>query len=135
LGHLTGEPNDGHAAVGDFLLSGAARAALSANFDLMIEQWSSRRKVQLRGALDGVQATAYADATSPLLKFHGCMQMDRGRTLWTQGPLALPEIQRRVDSCKAWMQLNLPGRDLLVVGFWTDCRAVRGNYLCKDNLV
>jgi hypothetical protein len=33
---LTGEPNDGHAAVGDFLLSGAARAALSANFDLMI---------------------------------------------------------------------------------------------------
>ena len=117
---LTGEPNDGHAAVGDFLLSGAARAALSANFDLMIEQWSSRRKVQLRGALDGIQATAYADATSPLLKFHGCMQMDRERTLWTQGQLALPEIQRRVDSCKAWMQLNLPGRDLLVVGFWTD---------------
>jgi hypothetical protein len=117
---LTGEPNDGHAAVGDFLLSGAARAALSANFDLMIEQWSSRRKVQLRGALDGIQATAYADATSPLLKFHGCMQMDRERTLWTQGQLVLPEIQRRVDSCKAWMQLNLPGRDLLVVGFWTD---------------
>jgi hypothetical protein len=117
---LTGEPNDGHAAVGDFLLSGAARAALSANFDLMIEQWSSRRKVQLRGVLDGVQATAYADATSPLLKFHGCMQMDRERTLWTKGQLALPEIQRRVDSCKAWMQLNLPGRDLLVVGFWTD---------------
>jgi hypothetical protein len=117
---LTGEPNDGHAAVGDFLLSGAARAALSANFDLMIEQWSSRRKVQLRGALDGVQATAYADATSPLLKFHGCMQMDRERTLWTQGQLDLPEIERRVDSCKAWMQMNLPGRDLLVVGFWTD---------------
>jgi hypothetical protein len=48
---LTGQPNKGHAAVGDFLLSGAARAALSANFDLMIEQWSSQQKVQLRGAL------------------------------------------------------------------------------------
>jgi hypothetical protein len=117
---LAGEPNDGHAAVGDFLLSGAARAALSANFDLMIEQWCSHRKVQLRGALDGVQATAYADATSPLLKFHGCMQMDRERTLWTKGQLRLTDIQNRVDSCRAWMQLNLPGRDLLVVGFWTD---------------
>src|SRR5580692_8685315 len=50
---LTGQPNEGHAAVGDLLLSRAARAALSANFDLMIEQWSSQRKVQLRGALDG----------------------------------------------------------------------------------
>src|SRR5229473_1693185 len=86
----------------------------------MIEQWASRRKVHLRGALDGVQATAYADATSPLLKFHGCMQIDPGHTLWTQGQLALPEITRRVDSCKAWMQMNLPARDLLVVGFWTD---------------
>ncbi len=117
---LAGEPNDGHAAVGDFLLSRAARAALTANFDLMIEQWSSHRKVRLRGALNGTQATAYADSTSPLLKFHGCMNLDPEHTLWTQGQLRLPRIQQRVDSCKAWMELNLPNRDLLVVGFWTD---------------
>jgi len=117
---LTGQPNEGHAAVGDFLLSRAARAALSANFDPMVEQWSSQRKVQLRGALDGTQATAYADSTSPLLKFHGCMNLDRARTLWTQGQLALADINERVESCKNWMGLNLPHRDLLVVGFWTD---------------
>ena len=117
---LTGEPNNGHAVVGDLLLSRAARGALTANFDLMIEQWSAHRKVQLRGALDGQQATAYADATSPLLKFHGCMNLDRDRTLWTQGQLNLPSIKERVDSCKAWMELNLPHRDLLVIGFWTD---------------
>ncbi|MEQ1768482.1 MAG: SIR2 family protein [Devosia sp.] len=117
---LTGEPNDGHVAVADFLLSGAARFAMSANFDTMIEQWSSQRKVQLRGALTGVEATALADYTSPLLKFHGCMGLDRPHTLWTQGQLALASIQPRINSCKAWMEMNLPGRDLLVVGFWTD---------------
>jgi hypothetical protein len=117
---LTGEPNEGHAAVGDLLLSGAARAALSANFDTLIEQWSSQRKVQLRGALDGIQATTYADKTSPLLKFHGCMNLDREHTLWTRGQIVDPAIAPRVASCQAWMQMNLPGRDWLVVGFWTD---------------
>ena len=117
---LTGQPNEGHAAIADFLLSRAARAALSANFDLMIEQWSSQRKVQLRGALDGAQATAYADSASPLLKFHGCMNLDRERTLWTQGQLALLKINERIENCKNWMSLNLLHRDLLVVGFWTD---------------
>ncbi|MDO9460335.1 MAG: SIR2 family protein, partial [Alphaproteobacteria bacterium] len=85
-----------------------------------IEQWSSGRKVQLRGALDGVQASKYADATSPLLKFHGCMNLDPERTLWTHGQLDLPAIKERVESCIGWMNLNLPQRDLLVVGFWTD---------------
>ena len=117
---LTGEPNEGHAAVADLLLSRAARAALSANFDVLIEQWSSQRKVQLRGALDGIQATSYADATSPLLKFHGCMNLDRDHTLWTQGQLIHPATVDRIASCRAWMANNLPGRDLLVVGFWTD---------------
>lgn len=117
---LTGEPNDGHAAVGDFLLSRVVRATLTANFDPMVEQWCSHRKVHLRGALDGTQATAYADSTSPLLKFHGCMNLDREHTLWTQAQLHLPVIEQRVQSCKAWMELNLPNRDILVVGFWTD---------------
>lgn len=117
---LTGEPNEGHAAVADLLLTGGARAALSANFDTLIEQWSSQKKVQLRGALNGLQATAYADRTSPLLKFHGCMNLGREQTLWTLDQIALPRIKPTVDSCKAWMQMNLPGRDWLVVGFWTD---------------
>jgi hypothetical protein len=33
---LVGQPNDGHAAVADFLVSRAAAAALSANFDTLI---------------------------------------------------------------------------------------------------
>ena len=116
---LVGEPNDGHAAVADFLICGAARAALSANFDGLIEQWSHRRKVSMRGALSATEAEHFT-RTKPLLKFHGCFLRNPDETLWTQGQLGEPLIQGRVQSCSAWMNTNLPGRDLLIVGFWTD---------------
>ena len=62
---LTGEPNAGHAAVADMLLSSAVAAVLSANFDMMIEQWSSQHKVSLRGALDGREAVSFAKVSTP----------------------------------------------------------------------
>lgn len=40
---LVGEPNIGHAAVADLLVTRGANAALSANFDPLIEQWTSLR--------------------------------------------------------------------------------------------
>jgi hypothetical protein len=53
---LVGEPNNGHAAIADLLICRAAHAALSANFDPLIEQWSERRKVAMQGALNGADA-------------------------------------------------------------------------------
>jgi len=117
---LVGEPNTGHAAAADFLICGAAHAVLSANFDPLIEHWAKARKIALRGALDGQEAVAFPDTPSPLLKFHGCLDRGREETLWTQAQLAEPDITARVQSCSQWMQLHLPGKDLLVVGFWTD---------------
>jgi hypothetical protein len=117
---LTGESNPGHAAVGDFLISRAAVAALSANFDLLIEQWAQRRKVAMRGALDGHAAENSGTHESPLVKFHGCLHIDREKTLWTTGQLVDPTITHRVSTCSDWMRLVLPGKDLVVVGFWTD---------------
>ncbi|MFN3946275.1 MAG: hypothetical protein ACK4K7_15230, partial [Allosphingosinicella sp.] len=34
--------------------------------------------------------------------------------------LAEPAVQARIQSCAQWMNLHLPGRHLVVVGFWTD---------------
>lgn len=119
-GDLTGQPNVGHAAVADLLLSGAVTAVLSANFDMMIEQWSWQRKVDIRGALDGAEAVKFTSTSKPLLKFHGCMTRARETTLWTRAQLNTPTVEHRIDGCKRWMGLNLPGRDLFVVGFWTD---------------
>ena len=117
---LSGEPNAGHAAVADLLVSRAAHGALSANFDTMIERWAEQRKVAMQGALNGQEATNFANDFGPLLKFHGCMQRKRSATLWTNAQLAEPEVHARVQNCSNWMNLHLPGRHLVVVGFWTD---------------
>lgn len=119
-GELAGMPNEGHAAIADFLLTGASPASLTANFDTLVEQWCERHKVSLSGALDGVEAVQFAHGASPLLKFHGCRNRSKDRTLWTQGQLGEVAVQERIRSCKQWMNLHLPGRDLLIVGFWTD---------------
>lgn len=119
---LVGTPNGGHAATADFLICRAVKATLSSNFDPLIEAWAMDKKVFLRGALTGQEASSpqFLRASNPLLKFHGCLVRDPEQTLWTQ--LQLPEagIAERVQSCTDWMTLNLPGRDLLIVGFWSD---------------
>lgn len=117
---LSGAPNKGHAAVADLLVSRGAHAALSANFDTMIERWAEQRKVAMQGALTGQEATNFTINSSPLLKFHGCLQRGRSATLWTKAQLAEAAVQARVQSCSQWMNLHLPGRHLVVVGFWTD---------------
>lgn len=117
---LSGAPNRGHAAVADMLVARAAHAALSANFDTMIERWAEQHKIAMQGALTGQEATNFAANHGPLLKFHGCMQRGRSATLWTKAQLAEPAVQAQIQSCSQWMNLHLPGRHLLVVGFWTD---------------
>lgn len=117
---LLGMSNDGHAAIADLLTVRAAHSALSANFDRMIEACAQNLKVDLRGALDGQQAQTNSFVSSPLIKIHGCIDQDREKTIWTRKQLADPVIAQRIASCANWMNLNLPGKHLVVVGFWTD---------------
>lgn len=117
---LVGRPNKGHAAVSDLLLSGGAHATLSANFDPMIESWAEEHKVAMEGALTGQEAVEFQAKSRPLIKFHGCLRRDRSRTLWTKKQVSDPPIRDRIASCSEWMRLNLPGKDLVVVGFWSD---------------
>ena len=117
---LVGRPNCGHAAIADFLICKAAHAALSANFDSLIEHWAEEHKIAFQGAIDGQEAVNFTPDANPLLKFHGCLRRDKESTLWTHAQLTVPQIKARVKSCSKWMNLHLPGKDLLVLGFWTD---------------
>ena len=117
---LTGSPNPGHEAVSDFLITRAVHGVLSANFDTMIENWAHTRKVFMRGDLDGQEAVTTAQSRGPLLKFHGCAFRSQPHTLWTRRQFMEPVIQQRIQSCTGWMNLHLPGKHLLIVGFWTD---------------
>lgn len=117
---LVGIPNKGHEAIADFLITRAVYAALSANFDPLIEQAAQAHKIAMVAALDGREALHFVNESNPLIKFQGCLIRDRPNTLWTQAQLAEPPIQDRVTTCSEWMRLQLPGKDLVVVGFWTD---------------
>jgi hypothetical protein len=48
------------------------------------------------------------------------MDIDRPNTLWTKGQLTEDPTEAQIASCRGWMNDNLPDKDLLIVGFWTD---------------
>jgi hypothetical protein len=112
--------NAGHAAVADFLITGAAASALSTNYDILIERSAWAYGADLHGALDGDEANIATGTRSPLLKFHGCAHRDRSETIWTRSQLGDATIASRIAKSKTWMAANLREKDLLVVGFWSD---------------
>jgi len=83
-------PNAGHAAVADFLVTRAATAALSANYDTLIEQSAVANGFDFQNSLDGDEATTRSRTQSPLLKFHGCATRDRLATVWAPSQLGEP---------------------------------------------
>jgi hypothetical protein len=113
-------PNQGHAAVADFLVTRVASAALSANYDPLIERSAIDNGFDFQNSLDGEEATVRMRTQSPLLKFHGCATRDRPSTVWTATQLDEPRIAQRIAKTKEWLTANLRQKDLLVVGFWTD---------------
>lgn len=112
--------NSGHSAIADFLITRAVVAALSTNYDTLIERQAWDYGFDFRGALDGDEANIYSASQAPLLKFHGCSHRDRFSTVWAPSQLTDPTIAARIEKSKTWMAANLRQRDLLVVGFWSD---------------
>jgi hypothetical protein len=112
--------NPGHAAIADFLITRAAVAGISSNYDFLIERRAWDYGADFRGSLDGDEATADSVRQAPLLKFHGCSHRDRQATVWTSSQLDDPTISGRIARTKVWMAANLRQKDLLVVGFWSD---------------
>lgn len=112
--------NAGHAAIADLLLTRAAVAGLSSNYDILIERRAWDYGADFQGALDGDQANVTGVHHSPLLKFHGCSNLDREATVWAPSQLETPDVQLRIASSKVWMAANLRKRDILIVGFWSD---------------
>ncbi|RUU14983.1 SIR2 family protein, partial [Mesorhizobium sp. M7A.T.Ca.TU.009.01.3.2] len=114
-------PNAGHEAAADMLLTGAAVAYLTANYDMLVERVAEGWGADLQTALAGDEATAMSAVQSPFLKFHGCMTKDRERTVWTGSQFETDDVlAARKASNIQWMEANLQHKDLLIIGFWTD---------------
>lgn len=113
-------PNPGHEAVADLTITQACAAALTSNYDNLIERSGWQLCAPFPVSLDGAQATA-TQHQSPYLKFHGCGHIDQQRTVWTLSQfISDAEIARRKASCETWIATNLQEKDLLFVGFWSD---------------
>ena len=114
-------PNLGHKAIADFLLCEAIEFTLSTNLDTLIESAAkSLGERDFRAAFDNQSIYRTDYNYNLLLKLHGCMHIDRERTIWCTDQLSDTIINARIESFKNWITGRLPEHDILIIGFWTD---------------
>ena len=120
-------PNIGHRAVADFLTSGAVPFAATTNFDELVELSA------MELGEDAFKASLTSDEANvnhghqPFLKIHGCVR-DADHTLWCRRQLdgappvspANVTVRARLASAQQWLRANLPEKDLVFLGFWSD---------------
>ncbi len=120
-------PNAGHDAIADFLGCSVATAGISTNYDCLIEE--AARSIGEPDFLPIIEPSDLAAnrAHAPLLKVHGCAARgpSRLRTIWCKEQLNDPLLTERTERFKTWLKDRLVGRDVLIVGFWSDWA-----YLC-----
>lgn len=113
------EPNSGHFAAADLLLTGAITTAVSTNVDTLIETAGIMLFGHVGAGVSRARVAALAPDVSPLLKIHGCWS-DPAGTIWAAGQVAADPIKTRVEECGEWLTNRLLDRDLVIVGYWTD---------------
>jgi hypothetical protein len=116
---FAGEPNAGHYAVADLLLSHALAINVTTNVDVLVEKAAGALgHERLDVAISGSQA-AVARPHPPFLKIHGCVR-DPADTLWCREQLAEPPWNMRIAQSAQWLAGGLMQKDLIFVGFWSD---------------
>jgi hypothetical protein len=113
------EPNRGHFAVADLLLTGAISTAVSTNVDTLIETAGIMLFGQVGAGISRAHVATLASDISPLLKLHGCWSDPPG-TVWAVGQAAADPSKTRIEECGTWLTNRLLDRDLVIVGYWTD---------------
>lgn len=114
--------NEGHNAIADFLACGAVCLAVTTNYDRLVEQAAGLLgEPDFQAIVDVVDLPRDADY-KPYLKVHGCCALGRSRleTIWCRDQLADQHLHQRTERFRDWMRVNLLGRDVLIVGFWSD---------------
>jgi hypothetical protein len=120
-GHFRNSPpNVGHEALADFLACKAVAAVVTTNLDMLCE-----RGAEQLGEPDFRAIVDAADIPIPtehgwLLKVHGCALRSRLETIWCREQLQQSPTRERMQRFAAWLANQLSGRDLLVIGFWSD---------------
>lgn len=113
-------PNVGHEAVADFLACKAIAAGVTTNFDMLCEGAAERiGEPDFRPIVDAADIPMPAEHGA-LLKVHGCASRLRTETIWCREQLQRSPTRERMQRFASWLAEKLCGRDLLVIGFWSD---------------
>ena len=96
---FAGPPNAGHSAVADLLLVNGIQTAITTNVDFMIETAGQLLLGHIGAGIDQVAIGGLPPTTAPLLKMHGCRQIDNNTTVWARGQLAVPPHRRANRLC------------------------------------
>lgn len=115
-------PNSGHAAIADFLACGIVQMGVTTNYDRLVESAAQELGEPDFLAITGIGDLARSGAHNPYLKVHGCVTLaeTRRRTIWFREQLDQPSLKAQMDAFRLWLQTHLLGRDILIVGFWSD---------------
>lgn len=113
-------PNIGHEAVADLLACKAVAAVVTTNFDMLCEGAAEQLgEPDFRAIVDAADLPI-STAHGWLLKVHGCAVRSRSETIWCREQLQQSPTRERMQRFAAWLANQLSGRDLLVIGFWSD---------------
>ncbi|HEX8521463.1 MAG TPA: SIR2 family protein [Tepidisphaeraceae bacterium] len=114
------DPNAGHIAIADFLCTGVADYSVTANVDVLVEIAAEKLgEDDFRSDLRSIDLERTPEHKR-LLKLHGCCLIEREFSIWCREQMADGPVQDRIKSFSTFLRANLPGKTLLVVGFWTD---------------
>ena len=117
---FVGQPNAGHAAIADLLLTRAIDIAVSTNVDSLIEVSGTMLYGQIGSSFERDVLATLPPGRAPLLKIHGCWATDPATTIWARGQLSAEPFARRISENKEWLAVRLLDRDLIIVGYWSD---------------
>src|SRR6266567_2520267 len=114
-------PNAGHEAIADFLACRALEFGVTTNYDFLTEAAATDLgEPNFQNAIHADELIERRDH-NPYLKIHGCCVKDDLRTVWCLPQVASDAtIKARVESFRDWLSVNLKGKDVLLVGFWSD---------------
>jgi hypothetical protein len=113
-------PNKGHTAIADFLAARVCRLAVTTNYDTLIENAAhSLGEPDFRAIVEESDRNI-VHPHSDLLKIHGCATRSRDCTLWCKDQLTRPPLNQRIPLLSEWLKTQLPNRDVLIIGFWSD---------------
>lgn len=113
------EPNSGHFAAADLLLTGAITTAISTNVDTLIETAGNMLFGQIGVGVSRARLAALPAEVAPLVKIHGCWS-DPSGTVWAAGQVAGGSLRTRLEEAALYLANRLLDRDLVIVGYWTD---------------